>query len=109
MRERKSGKGAWLSLPQMIVRLLLERLDSDNAAIDREIDAGDKTALVRGEEQGRCGNFFRAPQPAEWDHRLELLSQRISLCLRRELSIDDRRFYRSRADNVGTDAPCGKL
>ena len=49
-------------------------LDSRQAAVDREVDAGDVAALVRGEEQSCRRDLFRTSLSAQWDRRRDLLS-----------------------------------
>jgi hypothetical protein len=49
-------------------------LDSRQAAVDRQVDAGDVAALVRGEEHGYRRDLFGTSLSAQWDRRSDLLS-----------------------------------
>jgi len=79
------------------------RLDSGDSTVHRQINAGYVAALVRAQAQGRGGNLFRSPNPAEQRERCELCFQFFRGFLGINLAVDDGRVNRPRANDVCSD------
>src|SRR5277367_2741192 len=78
-------------------------LDSRQATINQQVDAGDVVALIRGEEQSCSRDLFGKSLSAQWDHRSDLFFGFGSALFGRELPVEHRRFDRTWTQHVGPD------
>src|SRR5262249_47965332 len=70
------------------------------AAIDEQLDAGDVTAVVRGEEHGGIRHLVRRADPAHRHAGDEARLELVALLPRRPALLEDGRLDRAGADDV---------
>jgi hypothetical protein len=84
---------------------LAGRLDSRSTAVDNQVIAEYITTLIRSQKE-RCGsNFLGTTKSANRNDGLEPLTSSIRLLFRSKLTINDRRFNNTRANEICTNLP----
>src|SRR5215471_6087065 len=78
-------------------------LDLGHAAIDEQLDPGDETAVVGGEEQGGVRHLVRRAHPAQRHGGDDVRRELVELLPRPPGDVDPRRFNRARANGVHAD------
>src|ERR1700756_3472801 len=84
---------------------LAGRLDSRSTAVDNQVIAEYITTLIRSQKERCRSNFLGTTKSANRNDGLEPLTSSIGLLFRSKLTINDRRFNHTRADEIRTNLP----
>src|SRR6201993_941537 len=93
----------WIARPQPMT--FVRPLDSGGSTVDNQVIAEYITTLIRSQKERCRSNFLRTAKSANRNDGLEPLTSSIRLLFRSKLTINDRSFNHTRANEVCTNLP----